>query len=105
MNLGAVEQELADLRTNNEALVGMVERERQRAQQLAEQLQQAEADALEVPHYPFVHWVVCFTATVQLSKHACHHSSLTPCSFFWSRLFPLREESDLVIQSVHLSLF
>ena len=60
MNRGVVEQELADLRTNNEALVGMVERERQRAQQLAEQLQQAEADALEVLYYSFVHWVVCF---------------------------------------------
>lgn len=47
-NLGNVEQELADLRTNNEALVGMVERERQRVLQLADRLQQAEASALEV---------------------------------------------------------
>lgn len=42
------QQELLDLRTNNEALVGMVERERHHAQQLAERLQQAEANALEV---------------------------------------------------------
>ena len=55
MNHGAVEQELADLRTNNEALVGMVERERQHAQQLAARLQQAEADALEVLCYPSLH--------------------------------------------------
>ena len=42
------QQEVADLRVNNEALLCMLERERQHSQQLAQRLQQAEADALEV---------------------------------------------------------
>ena len=39
---------MADLQINNEALLCMLERERQHSQQLAQKLQQAEADALEV---------------------------------------------------------
>ena len=42
------EQEVADLQVNNEALLCMLERERQHSQRLAEALQQAEANALEV---------------------------------------------------------
>ena len=61
-NLGEVEQELADLRTNNEALVGMVERERQRVLQLADHLQQAEASALEVS-FTLVCTSSCFVCT------------------------------------------
>lgn len=41
-------QEVADLQVNNEALLCMLERERQHSQRLAEALQQAEANALEV---------------------------------------------------------
>ena len=41
-------QEANDLQVNNEALLCMLERERQHSQRLAEALQQAEANALEV---------------------------------------------------------
>ena len=41
-------QEVIDLQVNNEALLCMLERERQHSQRLAEALQQAEANALEV---------------------------------------------------------
>ncbi len=45
---GRGQQEVADLRINNEALLCMLDRERQHSHQLAQRLQQAEADALEV---------------------------------------------------------
>ena len=45
---GAKEQEVIDLQVNNEALLCMLERERQHSQRLAEALQQAEANSLEV---------------------------------------------------------
>lgn len=41
-------QEISDLQVNNEALLCMLERERQHSQRLAEALQQAEANSLEV---------------------------------------------------------
>ena len=55
----AQDQEVADLRVNNEALLCMLERERQHSQQLAQTLQQAQADALEVS--PAAHSVSCRT--------------------------------------------
>lgn len=45
---GCKEQEVIDLQVNNEALLCMLERERQHSQRLAEALQQAEANSLEV---------------------------------------------------------
>ena len=42
------QQGVADLRINNEALLCMLERERQHSHQLEQRLQQVEADALEV---------------------------------------------------------
>ena len=42
------QQEVNDLQVNNEALLCMLERERQHSQRLTEALQQAEANALEV---------------------------------------------------------
>lgn len=39
---------MVDLRVNNEALLCMLERERQHSQQLAQALHQVQADALEV---------------------------------------------------------
>ena len=42
------QQEVADLHINNEALLCMLERERQHSHQLERRLQQVEADALEV---------------------------------------------------------
>ena len=45
------EQEVIDLQVNNEALLCMLERERQHSQCLAEALQQAEANSLEVSLY------------------------------------------------------
>ena len=46
-NSGRQEQ-VSDLQVNNEALLCMLERERQHSQRLAEALQQAEANSLEV---------------------------------------------------------
>lgn len=45
---GSGQQAVADLRINNEALLCMLERERQHSHQLQQRLQQVEADALEV---------------------------------------------------------
>lgn len=45
---GSRQQALADLQTNNEALLCMLERERQHSHQLQQRLQQVEVDALEV---------------------------------------------------------
>lgn len=47
-NSGGRDQEVNDLQVNNEALLCMLERERQQSQRLTETLQQAEANALEV---------------------------------------------------------
>lgn len=47
-NIGTKGEKVADLQVNNEALLCMLERERQHSQRLAETLQQAEANALEV---------------------------------------------------------
>ena len=46
------QQGVADLRINNEALLCMLERERQHSRQLEQRLQQVEADALEVSCLP-----------------------------------------------------
>ncbi|KAL3143209.1 hypothetical protein ABBQ38_002063 [Trebouxia sp. C0009 RCD-2024] len=46
-NIGTKGEKVADLQVNNEALLCMLERERQHSQRLAETLQQAEANALE----------------------------------------------------------
>lgn len=80
-NVDELQQELADLRTNNEALVGMVERERQRSQELAERLQQAEADVLEVGMSDMLN--ICVACRLQQSVvyryvHTGHQGSAQP---------------------------
>lgn len=50
---------MVDLRVNNEALLCMLERERQHSQQLAQALHQVQADALEVTLLHSMHACFC----------------------------------------------